>query len=140
MFSLILIIVPPIFSQTVDRKLGEIGEEHRATEERIKALVERIENKLLGTTVLELFRQEQIAWLAYRDMHLKTIYPVYINGVRIQWGSIQSYYLAKIIIRFNTERIGVLLDYLDENNEYGTSGSRLQLMDIVNEFAELEGR
>ncbi len=90
--------------------------------ERIDELVSIIGANLQGTTVYDLFIKEQKAWEDYRDAHLETMFPEYINGVKMLWGSIEGYDSAQEILTMNLDRIKVLESFLDSPRSSGTDG------------------
>lgn len=94
-----------------------------STESRILELLEIIQENLHGTSVLEDFVQEQSLWREYCNAYIRTRFPEYINGIKMEWGSILGYEVSQEILRMNIERIRVLEDYLNVNNETGTDGS-----------------
>jgi len=116
---LFLFNVTFIFAQD---KLSPLGMELKSSEERISTLVNTIEDNLSGTSVLELFRNEQEIWQEYLNSRIETLFPHYVNGVKMQWGSILSHELARITLQMNLERIKILEDFLYVKNETGTDG------------------
>jgi len=116
---LFLFNVTFIFAQD---KLSPLGMELKSSEERISTLVNTIEDNLSGTSVLELFRNEQKIWQEYLNSRIETLFPHYVNGVKMQWGSILSHELARITLQMNLERIKILEDFLYVKNETGTDG------------------
>ena len=104
-----------------------------SSEERIIELVNIIKNNLSGTSVLELFLDEQEKWVEYKNSRIKTLYPEYVDGIKVPWGSILSYSTSKTVLEMNLERIKVLEDFLYIKNETGTDGEG-RFIEYIEEF------
>lgn len=104
-----------------------------STERRIQELVDEIKSNLLGTSIYTAFIEEQNFWLQYRDAHLRTLFPEYIDGIKMQWGSILSYAISQVLLQMNLDRIRILESYLYTPPETGTDGKG-KFKEYVNEL------
>jgi len=131
------IILFLLISPTIAYAQSASDKEIIISEKRITELVNVIANNLSGTDVLECFKIEQQKWLEYRKSRIETMYPEYINGNKMYWGSILSYDISKTILNMNLERIEALEDYLNGKNETGTDGEG-KFIEYVNNFNNKE--
>lgn len=92
------------------------------SEYELSNLITEIRNNLKNSSVLDDFEKEQEYWEKYKEAHIATLFPKYIDGVKMEWGSILSDEMAKEILEMNNERIKILKEYLDTNRETGTDG------------------
>ncbi|GMO58060.1 MAG: hypothetical protein Ta2G_18090 [Termitinemataceae bacterium] len=92
------------------------------TENRIEDLILIINNNLSDTSVKDLFIREQEKWIEYRDSHIETLFPEYIDNIKMPWGSVLSNEIGKVVEQMNRDRIKILEDYLNASYETGTDG------------------
>ena len=93
------------------------------TDRELAQILRCIRANLDGTTVLDDFNREQRAWEIYRDLHMKTLFPEYINAIKIPWGSVLSHDFSQEWISLSKERIKSLKKYMEPNKRTGTDGS-----------------
>ena len=111
--------------------LDELGKKLKASENRLQELLTVIKSNLQGTSVYEQFLKEQELWEKYRDAHIETLYPGFIDGTKMLWGSIEGYGSAQEILKMNLDRIRVLESFLNHEHESGTDG-----MGLFKEYVE----
>jgi hypothetical protein len=134
-FCLVLIYnVLIVYSQ--DSITGESNEIQRS-EVRLSELVNKIKANLAGTSVFDIFVVEQERWVEYRNSHIMTLFPEYIDNIRMEWGTVMSYEVSKIILRMNLDRIEILENYLYEERQTGTDGEG-RFKEYVNELKMIE--
>ena len=109
------------------------------TEDRIQELISIIVTNLQGTSVCEQFMEEQKIWEAYRAAHIETLFPDYINGIKMEWGSIVTYEISKIILTMNIDRIKVLESFLNDKRNTGTDGKGIY-KEYVNELRLMQAK
>ncbi len=90
--------------------------------ERLQELILIISNNLEGTTVYDQFIKEQELWEKYKDAHIETLFPDYIDGVEMLWGSILGYAIGQEKERMIIDRIRVLESFLNDHRGTGTDG------------------
>jgi hypothetical protein len=130
-FYIFLILnVLSIYSQATD--LAEIGE-IKQSENRIFELVNRIKINLVGTSVLDSFIEEQEKWLEYRNSHIVTLFPDYIDNIKMEWGSVLSYEISQTILQMNIDRVKILEDFLFKKRQTGTDGEG-RFKEYINEL------
>lgn len=94
----------------------------KSTEQELADIVSSIRKNLEGTTVLHDFDKEQQAWEVYRELHMRTLFPESINGIRMLWGSILSHDAAAELDKINEDRIKTLERYMKGSHGTGTDG------------------
>jgi hypothetical protein len=92
------------------------------SELKLSELVNKIKINLTDTSVLDNFIKEQEKWLDYRNSHIVTLFPEYIDNIKMEWGSIISYEISREILQMNLDRIEILENYLNERRQTGTDG------------------
>jgi hypothetical protein len=107
--------------------------EIKYSEIKLSELISKIKVNLAGTSVLENFIDEQKKWEEYRNSHITTLFPEYIDDVRMKWGSIISFEISKIILQMNLDRIKILENYLYGKRQTGTDGEG-KFKEYVNEL------
>jgi hypothetical protein len=129
-----LCIILNIYPQATN--MGE-DNEIKQSEIKLSELINKIKDNLDGTSVLENFVNEQEKWLEYRNSHISTLFPEYIDNIRMNWGSVISHEISKIILQMNLDRINTLENYLYERRQTGTDGEG-RFKDYVNELKMIE--
>jgi hypothetical protein len=110
-----------------------LSNEVKESEERLIELINTIKINLAGSSVYSSFTIEQEKWIEYRNSHIITLFPEYIDDIKMEWGSVLSYEISRIILQMNLERIKILEDYLYHKRLTGTDGEG-RFKEYVNEL------
>lgn len=130
-----------IYTDKIPNKTQNIREykDIASTETKISELIVVIKENLKGTTVLADFLTEHDKWKAYRDAHIQTLFPEYVNDIKMNWGTIAGYEAAQEIIKMNNDRIFILEKYINANNRTGTDGKGF-FKKYVTELREIQAK